>query len=294
MIIPFWLFPYSSSCQSMKKIVLLSSMDSLKIEYAHVFTNDSIVTFSDENGEFKLNLDKVFQYIKVAHLNYHDKILLKEEVFKKDTIFLNERSNVLDEIVLSVKKKKKKKIVLLPERSPKDFLMKKVDIKFPYGFMIAVYVPNKYQNKKFTIRNIIIKARGESVPNARYIPFKINLMTVDSISRLPKVKIFNDDIVTGRKENQSLLKINLGTIKEVEFPKQGVYVVLSIYDEKFYKEKGFKDRPGFAVTQITNKSKFRELHWKPFYGKYQWREPFYSKEKIQCFNFGIEIENIDE
>ena len=80
-------------------------------------------------------------------------------------------------------------------------------------------------------------------------------------------------------------------IKEIPFPKNGIFVVVSLYDENYYLDNGFINKPSFGIVQLRKNSNFREMHYYTINGVYQWSEPFYSKEKIQSFNYGLEVRN---
>lgn len=165
--------------------------------------------------------------------------------------------------------------------------MKGLDVRFPYELKNAVYVPYEFKKGAYTIQNIVFQSRkGDDDPNTKYIPFKVNLMTVDTITSLPKDTLFKVDLAVGKRENQKLLKVDISDYN-IEFPKEGIFVVVSLYDQDYYESNGFTDRPGFGQTQITNSSKFFELFWLP--GKNTWEEPLYSQERIQCRNFGLEV-----
>ncbi|UAB76342.1 hypothetical protein [Mesoflavibacter sp. SCSIO 43206] len=287
--ITFFVFNYSYSQSIIKEIQLLSEVDSTSIEYAHIIINGKLKTYSNQNGKFELNLDTKIDTLSISHLEFRTKNLLFGDIFKNDTIYLQENSNVLDEVFVSKVKKVTK--VLLPKKSIRELNYGNKDLTFPYGFKIAVYVPNEEKNN-FFIKKIVLKSKNKkAITNSKFIPFKVNLMTCDTINNIPDKPIFKEDLVVGKFENQPIVEINLDKIKEIPFPKNGIYVVVSLYDETYYLDNGFINKPSFGIIQLRKNSKFRQLNYYKYFGEYKWTEPFYSKEKIQSFNFGIEVEN---
>lgn len=272
--------------QNIETFNLLSERDSTVIEYAHIFLDERLVAYSDESGNFKIDLNQSFNIITIKHLSYQTKKITKNELKQFNTLYMREKENLLEDVVIS-NKKKLKKHVLLPEKRIKEFFMNGTDVRFPNNFIIAVYVPNEFKKVEYNIKSIVFESRkGSDDPNGKFVPFKVNLMTVDTVSCLPKNKIFDEDLTVGKKENQKLLKVDISSF-DINFPKEGIFVVVSLYDQEYYLSNGFTNSPGFGQSQISKNSKFFELHL--IKGTDIWKEPFYSQERIQCRNFGIEV-----
>lgn len=284
------LFFKISISQNLKNFILLSEIDGSNVEFAHVFKNNKLTTYSKENGRFNIDISEPLDSLKISHLEFKTKKLSFQDLIKRDTIYLQENSTVLNEVFIDKTKKETKK--LLPKKSIKGIGYGKSDLPFPYGFKIAVYVPNEENITDFYIKKILLKSKKTKPKvNSKFIPFKINLMTLDTITNLPDKNIFDEDLVVGKLENQPLVEVNIEKIKEVSFPKNGIFVVVSVYEEDYYLKNGFTSKPNFGITRLRKKSKFRQLNFYLVEGVYKWWEPFYSKEKIQSFNFGIEIHN---
>ena len=115
-------------------------------------------------------------------------------------------------------------------------------------------------------------------------------MTVDSLTKLPDKNLFLEDLIVGKKQHQSHLKIDLKDQKTIIFPKNGLFITVCLYTEKYYLDNEFSSRPFFGAVSLNKSSKFHEFQYLERFGKYNWEEPFYSVDKIQCFDFGIEIE----
>lgn len=288
----FFVFSLIGYSQTKETYKILSSVDSLGVEFAHIVLNDEILTYTDQNGEFQLDSNIVVDSLKISHLSYFSRIIMHTELQEKRIFYLSERLWSLDEVIVNVKQEEKPKEIL-PERSSIDVLFNRDDISFPYSYEFAVFVPN-YEKEKLLINKIILKSkRRESNGDDKYIPFRVNLMTIDSVTNLPDVKIFEEDLTVGKLENQHLLLIDLKGYEEVFMPKNGICVVVSLYSEEYYLKNGFTERPAFGVVQINNKSQFREYRKHVSADKKSWREAGYSKSREQCFNFGVEVVRID-
>lgn len=272
--------------QNIKMIELLSEQDSTAIEYAHIFLDEKLITTSDELGNFGIDMNSEFKTIMIKHLSFQSKEISKADCINMLEVYMEENENFLEEVVISTKKNPKH-YMLLPEKSVKEYFMKSLDVVFPYEFKSAVYIPNEFKNDSHNIENIVFETRkGVDNPDSKYIPFMVNLMKVDSLTLLPKEKLFKEDLVVGKRENQKLMLVDVSEYN-IEFPKEGIFVVVSMYDKDYYESHGFIERPGFGQTQISKNSKFFELYW--IRTKGTWDEPNYSKNRIQCRNFGIEL-----
>ena len=272
--------------QNFKTFSLVSQQDSTSISYAHIFLDDKLASFTDELGTFKIDLNSNFKTLKIKHIAYQTMLVNKYALKNISELYMRENENFLDEVLISINKNPKH-FSLLPEKSGKEYFMKSLDVTFPYDVKNAVYIPNQFKNGVYTIKNILFETRkGQEDPDSKYIPFMLNLMTVDSLTLLPKDKIFSQDLAVGKKENQKLMKVDVSSY-DIEFPKNGIFIVVSLYDKEYYESNGFIERPGFGQTQIAKNSKFFELFWLP--GRGVWDEPSYSKNRIQCRNFGLEV-----
>ena len=80
-----------------------------KISLANIkHLNKDIGIYSDLKGKFSKNFFKPSDSIKISHINYETLIIKIKNI--KDTIFLNPKRNILDEIIVTNKKGIKKNI----------------------------------------------------------------------------------------------------------------------------------------------------------------------------------------
>lgn len=287
---------------SQKRVI--DEKDNTAVSYAHILLDNRIFTYSDDNGEFEIDARQKFDTLKIAHLSYETLALSHADFLKTTIITLKAKSNELEEVTINVSKKKKKSLTLLPDKSMRDKLYSTDNFRlvFEMGNTLredgtpadeihisrAVYVPNEKQIENAVIKKIILTSIPRKKPgDDRYAPFKVNLMTYDTINHLPKDKIFAEDLPAGKKRGETAI-IDLSKEEPVYFPKEGICVVVSVYDTVYYATMGNMMPPSFKPALIPKTSSFREYSF-GLTGDY-WEEQSYSKERTQCFDFGIEIE----
>jgi len=227
-----------------------------------------------------------------------------KEVTSNATITLTEKSNMLEEVAVTSKSKKLKRQILIPEKHPGNIFGGDYgDIRLLYDLggntygvdestnivnvSKAVYIPNEKGYENAVITKIILNSADREIKgDTKYIPFRVNLMTYDTVAKLPKDKIFTEDLLIGKKRGQTI-EIDLNKIELVDFPKEGICVMVSVYHTEYYNNGGFNP-PAFDAAN-NNLSGFREYSTGRSIGN-EWEEQGYSKDRLQCFNWGIEIE----
>ncbi|PZR24396.1 MAG: hypothetical protein DI539_00020 [Flavobacterium psychrophilum] len=274
------------------------------IPYAHILLDNKIYSYTDEDGQFKIAATQKFDTITISHLSYETLSLSHTDYLNSDTFTLHEKTTVLNELSITNSKRKRKTETLLPEKTLRDKLYSKDNHRLVYETGIskreqgtaankiliskAVYVPNRKQTENAVIKKIILTSNPKKKQdNEPYAPFLVNLMTFDTINNIPGKKIFTRDLTAGKRRGETVI-IDLSKEELVTFPKEGICVVVSVYDTLYYTEIGNMTPPAFKPTLIPNSSSFREYSF-GLSGNY-WDEASYSKERIQCLGFGIEIE----
>ena len=284
-------FAVNSYSQNNKSIQLLNIKDSTAIVSANIFIDNKYVTSSNSQGNFSIDIDQYFTTLKISHTTFGTNFYKKNKVTIVDIIYITEKSNNLEEVVIKSKKKIRKTI--LPEKNIINF--KRNGINFPFGWEIAIYVPNYNSLDKYYINKIIInteKNQFTKSKNSKYIPFEVNLFNVDTIDGIPDKKIFEENFFCVRSQNENNVTIDLSSKTKIQFPKNGIFIVVNLFDEKYYNERGYFEKPSFKVVKRSSSSNFKEYHRMLVNGeKSIWREPIYSKINLQCFYFGLEIIN---
>lgn len=270
-----------------QKITVLDSLSHKSIEDVYVVLNDSIVLTTNDLGVISLNKYKNISKLKFIHLNYHTKEYKINNL--NDTVFLKQKENTLENIVIEGNKRKKRKQKKITYVHPiKGFL--------PYGsgevrplqnYIHAVYIPAKYIDSSLKIKNIVFKRTLKK--SKTWPPFTVLLMTVDSTTNLPYQIIYKDSVFPDNKEQYKTLKVPV--LHNIKTPKNGLYVVVDIYKKEYYLKNDLYNNtiPFFKVARLKKHSGFRQFYIDKRRLKPAWIEPLYSQEGIQTFDFGIEL-----
>lgn len=291
-------------CTVFSQISVISEKDSAAVPYAHVFLDDTFYTFSDENGAFTIDAKEKFDTLKIAHLSYEIKLVPSRAIKNITVITLAEKENLLEEVSVVSNRKKWKKETLLPGRpggrsSSKRDLLLLDDWGAAYGrdgnsdevnVSKAVYIPNEGREGALITKIILSSVDKEVEGDTRYIPFRVNLMTYDTINRLPGEKIFTEDFTVGKTKGQTVI-IDLTDYGFVTLPPEGICIVVSVYHTQYYANNGLRP-PAFEASRINKSSGFREYSFGLRKEKL-WEEQSYSELREQCFNWGIETEVAD-
>ncbi len=279
----------STYSQRIKTLQILNKSDSTAIEFANVFVQNKFITNSDSQGFFSIDTRMNFETIKISHVIFGNIFLNKDEIINMDKIYIDDKTNNLDEITINVQKKNKK--LIFPIKNILNF--KKNGVSFPFNSEVAIYVPNDGLLENYFIKKIIIKTEVNQFTknnSSKYVPFEVNLYSVDSVKVYPNKKIFNDNFFAVRNKNDDNVTIDLNFMYRTDFPKQGVFIVIGLFDEEYYNKMGFVEKPSFKVVRQKKGSNFKEFHRMLIDGKKgDWIEPMYSKINLQCFYFGLEI-----
>ncbi|OYU79184.1 MAG: hypothetical protein CFE23_15210 [Flavobacterium sp. BFFFF1] len=283
------LFVVSLYSQNNKTIQLLNKIDSTAIASANVFVDDQFVSNSDDQGFFSVPASREFSAVKISHVLFGSVVFTKAAILKTEKIYLEEKTSQLDAVNISGHKKIEK--LIFPEKSTLN--LKKNGVSFPYNTEVAVFVPNDRLLDSYYISKIIIKtAKNQFIKSndAKYIPFEVNLYSVDPVSGLPGTKVFNDNFFAVRKQDDADVSIDLSAMPWTAFPDNGIFIVVGLFNEAYYVGMGYSQKPSFGVVRRKKKSNFKEYHRNLVDGEPgEWTEPMYSKFNLQCFNFGLQI-----
>ena len=170
-------------------------------------TNDTVTYISDIKGA--VNSDPKFRFLKVTHLNYKDTILINSAT----TFFLTPLNHNLQEVKIE-KNKIKNNFGISVLKHLMDY-----SINFVYNDKAALYIPYEEQ---FASKNIqylkyeLVDILG--VKNMKYLPFKANIYSVDTITMLPDTINYKSKIIKKVIEkNGSSLMLHQ---KKYKYPKK--------------------------------------------------------------------------
>ncbi len=243
---------------SQRKIVAVNSVSKKPIQYATIIFEKGGI-YSDENGEFILpnNITK----IKISSIGYKN----KDIDFIKDTIFLDEKIEKLNEVVIQ---NFKKSIVIGKKRSKNyvNFTSPYKSTYFAKNFSLSK--TSKIEKAHFAIKN------GSKERLCRLLIFNIK-------NGLPYNNILEQNIVTKILANIKDFEINLKQ-NDIVLKRGNYYLVLEVFDLK--RDDNFF-KIGFYKTKLKNNSVF-----KPVFEKRKWESvKTINKKKEYAFNFYLTI-----
>lgn len=141
------LFLYSSLSFAQSKIFSLMDKESHEVlAFANIYTNN-FGTISNADGDFELDLSRIDSDIKISYIGYKDLSVSVADLLKKDVIYLERKTEVLEEIVL---------------QSIDDILRKIME-------NLSVNYPDEAINELFFYRATLLKNEVEGQLNEGFI-----------------------------------------------------------------------------------------------------------------------------
>jgi hypothetical protein len=272
---------------SQKKFFICNDLNE-KISDANIFIDNKFYTKTDKDGIFILKTK--FEELKVTHVSYNDKIMSND--ISLDTIFMSYKTNTLDEIKIERFKIKK---IIMPQGKIIDKLKTFNNFYSNFNSDLALFIPNEYY-EDFLISKIFIsvkkKYRGDN--ETLKLPFQVNLAYVDSISDLPSRLLLNESLIASYNNNEY---VEIKLKEKVPFPKNGIFVIVSIPDISFYMDYRIGGKiysPSFEL--VLNKSSKKFKSFRRVLRVQGIEESYFLWETNETidnsnFKFGIEIEN---
>ena len=245
-LVSIFLFVSWLSNAQNKNFVLLDRSTNSVVESASIFVlqaKDTVVILNSSSaGTFKIPQSAgIFDRIWITHLNYNSLQVVSEDL-KKDTLYLDNNNYELDE--LKIKSKKKIKWNPLP-----------FSVNLGHQQQVAtLFVSDK--NVGLPIKKIkaqVIVLFG--VKNLKYLPFKLQLREVNPDNNIPGKLIFESEVLS-KKDSKKYFELNVASLN-ITLPKNGLYVVFEVLDDKSYPVTFIRSRVGVidAVPQLKSKRK---------------------------------------
>jgi hypothetical protein len=273
-----------SSCLgfAQKKSVLIVNANKQAIEGVNALFSEGLYAQSDKEGKM-IFANQPKENVVFTHLGYDT---LKVAFSKlKDTLILKEKSNILNEVVIS---KKTKRTKLFPKKYNLNLVANMATLgtgsPLHYKEQIGVFVPNEDENRVKYIQKVFLRAEEyESVTNPntpnknlihwkkeKYAPFKVNLYTADSLIGIPSKKLFEEDFVVQLKLGEKYAVLELTKEQQLQMPNGGVFVVISSYDKEYYERLGLRSSPYFEEVVTNSKSLYKQYRTVSRYGELIW------------------------
>ncbi|RXM43918.1 hypothetical protein [Flavobacterium sp. YO12] len=204
---------------------IYSNTDCLPIEKANIrisAKNKLSYSTTDRDGKFELssNYGNAVDFIEVSSMGF--KKVIKSTI--SDTIYLENETNQLSEIIINSKPHVKQQLSFFEK-------LNTFEVNFSWDSKAAVYIPRNNENKE--IKNLLFAVSDYGgVKNLKFLPFKVNLYTVDSLGR-PYKPILDKDIPVIKQNNDDLTKVDISKYK-ITIPNSGIFVAFIILEEKEY------------------------------------------------------------
>jgi hypothetical protein len=284
-----------AKANSQSEFMVLNYKDSTAIENAYISINGSNKTITDKNGIFKIKSNSKIDSLTISHISFISKTLKKNELSISRIIYLTENNEQLDEVVISEKK------LIVETILPKQTLFSKMGhFKGHRAIESSEYVtfiPNK-ENKSELIKNIVIETHkgywGD--PNKEFMPFKVNLYSVNAKNGLPDKKLLPTSILTRKLSAESkYVKVDISDFF-IDFPDNGIFVCVETLSKDEYNEylSISTQSPAFKIINKTKKSESITYSRKFRNGEIikDWIDNKYPPVEF-IYNFGIEIEHYE-
>lgn len=266
---------------------LLDASTKEPVVYANIsFLKTEKGISSNEDGTFIMYLDKYFLSGKVhiSCLNYKDTIV-SASVLQNSTFYLEPKSEILDEIILT---RKLEKTVILDPVKAGIISMHSRGMR-----MVAKYFPNTKKNKCCSyLTKVTIEFPRRSNKKSK---FRFRVFDVDKETGKPTFDLLLKNIPVTISENQTQVELDL-TNHNIKMPKEGFFVAfekLFIPYNKYGKNEKDPLEEGFYSPVIgVTKSRFykKNISRNFVYVKGQWLElPYTKRGKLKGYVPAISV-----
>jgi hypothetical protein len=218
----------SSIDKNQTLVTVTDKVTELPISYVNISFGDNDGIYTNENGQFNLNLitaDKM----SLSALGYKTKTVISDSITNQ-VIFLDPENTLLEEVILD-NFKRKFKIQKTKPINDKDYLN---SYRNPIGNEIACFIENRFNDNDIQLKSITIPSYNKTMdltgPRKQILkrhPFstlyKINFYENDN--GLPGNHIKTENITVLFNEKTDKLKIDLET-HQIYIPQTGCFISL--------------------------------------------------------------------
>lgn len=285
---------YTTITFGQNKIFVLAE-SGIPISDVNIYFDSIYVQKTDINGVFNVANELNHKKIKLTHIGFYDYTASFDDIYKIKKIILTEKIEKLETVEL-IQTKEIKSIKLFPSPSVIEKFKTFNNFNPSFGSQLCVYIKNTF-NENYYIEKIIIsvKKNYKCPKKTENLPFLVNLMSIDTINKLPLEKILESDIIARKKIGEDYLEIILSK-KEI-FPPEGIFILVEIPDTNFYKNYTINNKyytPSFELILPKN-SKNINSYYRTYNYELSEHSAWYenSNQSIPNFRFGIEIKKIN-
>lgn len=223
-ILFFFFFHFISFSQEISGTII-DFDSSEKLPYANItYLKVNKGDYSKEDGSFKLTLsnkDLITDSLLISFVGYQSKkISVKSLLNNHKTIKLKKDNQVLDEVILNVKKAKYSS----ENKIKRDKYFKKFSPSVQYGLENAVYIQNPKRIKgKVTALDFFIEKTDSDKSNYNATYFRVSFYDIDSITNQPSKPLIKTPILIKNTNQTQKISLNLEKYN-VPFKVNGVFV----------------------------------------------------------------------
>jgi hypothetical protein len=252
-------FCFSSIFSQSKKFIIQDSISKLVIEHVAIDLRNNKGFFSNEKGEFYINTKEI-NSITVSHLSYEEKIVNFNSV--DSVILMIPKINLIEEVVISIKKKKKKEI-------QQEFALKKNNIFAgfgAYGFQFTTIIKpfDTLRNYYYDKIKIPISLNEFDAHKYKQIPLGLVRVSFHEIENdLPTESIIDKQyycIIDKRVLKRKFIELEL--FNRILIPTKGIVCVVTMLGKT--DEKGSLILEDFNYYMKINNEKIKFLKTLPF------------------------------
>lgn len=248
--------------------------------------NKNLGASADANGDFEFDLQQSKDILVFSCVGYSSKKIAIASISpqKKYTIYLSQKLNQLDEIVINKTKVKYTSVkkIRLPKKA-------KVSTGLPFGNEICGYIKNPdYRNG--LVKTVILDLQKNK--KADYIAtYNIRFYEYDKLLNRPGKELYTKNVIVHPENRTYVLKIPVDTLA-IPFPSKGICVGVEIINIKYSGKLKAMAQVGPYINythtplEILSWSRYRNKDWNKDTHKSQVRKDF--------VNFLIGIEAVTE
>lgn len=221
--------------QTSEKTFQIMNKDSIPIPDAIIkvyFENSEAQLISDSLGKFALKEEEIknIKKIEISHLNFEDKVI---KFPAPEKIVLDERAYLLDVTTVSAK------IKIVGEPTLENF---------GFNDIVVNFIPGTKNENKIIKKLKYNTVNFGGVKGLKYLPFKANLYSVDSLTGLPGKQLIPDSILLKRTDNKRYVEADISNYNIV-MPENGIFIAFELLTEESYKVKLIQSRYG-AISAV--------------------------------------------
>ena len=231
-------------------------------------------------AEGKIIIANEVKEIYASHINYKDTLFTAI----KDTLFLEPFQNGLKEVVINVSD--------CDHYKKYSFVINFIDINlhlnpfgnFAHNTQAATFIPaDENVGKEIKILKYW-PINFSGVKNLKYLPFKALLYTVDTVTGMPKEKMYESEII--KKENRKRWVEKNILQEHIVMHEEGIFIVFEVLGWKDYKQEFVQAKCGTIEAVPTLRAKYHDEN-NPRKSYYRYKDNVWE---FVCHHFMMDIE----